>query len=647
MKYQEEAKRIVELVGGEANVNSLVHCATRLRFELKDDGKANKEALSKLPYVLQVVISGGQYQVVIGPAVSDYFKAILETTGINRNSSEDSGPDAKGKKMKPMDRVMKVISGAFSPLIPLLAGAGMVKALLTVFIEIGLMGYEDSTYLILSAAGNAVFYFLPIFLGITLSKQFGANAYVGGAIGAALLEPNFTGLLAAEGGVSFLGIAVTPIDYAATIFPIFIATIIYSLLDKALKKIIKKELQLFLVSMLCLMIMVPFTAIIFGPFGTKVGDVVSQIVVKLFEFNSIIAGLILGAAYPFLTLLGLHWGFTPITLQNLNDFGGDVIEGVCVCAVFAEIGIAIGAYLKGRKHSRIREIAGPTILTGVFAGVTEPILYGIIMNYKRLLVVVAIASGVGGAVNGAFHVTCDAYVFHNIFSLAMQTYSPFVPYLLGIFVALVVGAVLTYFWGIRPEDMEDFMPELGTKANGSMNTTENIGAVTDAQESNEKKAIQANEAGEKSVVIEAPMSGRVVPLKDVPDEVFASEVAGKGIAIEPEGNEVSAPCDGTVTLVFPSKHAIGITTPEGLELLIHVGLNTVMLDGEGFRCLIKQGDTVTAGQKLLEFDREFIQSKGCSLISPVLVTNAEQTACMNIGEKKRVEAGEEIYQVIL
>ncbi len=625
MKYENEAKKIVELVGGEKNINSLVHCATRLRFELKDEGKANKEELTKLSYVLQVVISGGQYQVVIGPAVNDYFNAILSVARIGGSDEKEAG--AKSGNM--MDRVMKVISGAFSPLIPLLAGAGMMKALLTVFTEFGLMGYEDPTYLILSAAGNAVFYFLPIFLGITLAKQFGANAYVGGGIGAALLEPNFTGLLGME-GVNFLGIAVTPIDYASTIFPIFIAVIVYSYLEKGLKKIVKKELQLFLVPMVCLMLMVPFTVILFGPFGTTLANKVSDVVMWLFNFNRIIAGLLLGASYPFLTLLGLHWGFTPITLQNLNDFGGDMIEGVCVCAVFAEIGIAAGAYLKAKKHSRMRDIAGPTILTGILAGVTEPILYGIIMNYKRLLAVVAIASGIGGAINGAFHVTCDAYVFHNIFSLAMRTYSPFTGYLLGIAAALVIGALLTYFWGVRPEDMKDFEPETREKE---------VPEPTDSA----KPASM-----EKGTVLDihAPLTGETVALKEVPDEVFASGVAGLGMAVRPSAGEVTAPCDAEVSVVFPSRHAIGLTTEMGAELLIHIGLNTVMLNGEGFEVLVQEGEKVHVGQPLLKFDMELIREKGYSLISPVLVSNADEFEEIRTVADGQVKAGEKLYQVI-
>lgn len=634
MKYLEEAKQITALVGGEENINSLVHCATRLRFELKDEGKADKEALNKLSYVLQVVISGGQYQVVIGPAVHDYYEAILSVAKIGGGSSVSKKEDGKNQSI--MSRAMKVISGAFSPLIPALAGAGMVKALLTLFTEFGIMGYEDPTYLILSAAGNAVFYFLPIFLGITLSKQFGANPYVGGTIGAALLEPNFTGLLSAE-GVNFLGIPVTPIDYAATIFPIFIAVIVYSLLDKGLKKIIKQELQLFLVPMISVMVMVPFTVILFGPFGTTVGNAVSDVVVALFNFNSLIAGLLLGAAYPFLTMLGLHWGFTPVTLQNLELFGGDVLEGAAVCAVFAQIGIAIGVYLKGKKHSKIREVAGPTIITGICAGVTEPILYGIVMNYKRLMAVVAIAGGVGGAINGAFHVTCDAYVFHNIFALAMQTYSPFLGYLIGIAAALVTGLLLTYFWGITEDDKADFEPEAGLSEEEKTPAAE-IVTETIKEEKGEKTG--------SIVEVRSPLTGEVVDLKDVPDEVFASGVAGQGIAVKPSVGEVKAPCNGVISVLFPSKHAIGIAAEDGTERLIHIGLNTVMLEGQGFETLVEQGDQVKEGQPLLKFDIDFIEKQGYSLISPVLVTNADDYQEIRSLNKKEVTAGEAVYQVI-
>ncbi|MCI6380059.1 MAG: beta-glucoside-specific PTS transporter subunit IIABC [Faecalicoccus sp.] len=622
MKFENEAREIVRLVGGESNINSLVHCATRLRFELKDGAKFKKEDLEKLSYVLKVLISGGQYQVVIGPNVDNYYEAILSTTKIQGNKKTET---VETEKVKISDRILKVISGAFSPLIPLMAGSGMIKALLTLFTTIGVMSDTSSTYLILSAAGNACFYFMPVFLGITISKQLKANAFVGGAIGAALLEPNFMGLIDSVDAVSFLGIPVTPINYSATIFPIFIAILVYAYLDKGLRKITPQSLQYFLVPMICLMLMVPFTVIVFGPVGTTIGNYVSDFVMWLFSLSGTLAGIVLGATYPFLTMLGLHWGFTPITLQNLDLVGGDIIEGVCVCAVWAQMGIALGAYLKAKKNSKLKSIAGPTFITGFFAGVTEPILYSIVMEYKRLMVVVAIGGACGGAVAGTLGVTMDAYVFHNIFSALVMSYSPIWAYAIAVIVSLIVATALTYVWGLNGLDAEkakDLLPENETvedTSNGIM----------------------------RPVEIASPLDGKEIALKDVDDEVFASGVTGKGIAIIPENNTVLSPADGTVSVLFPSKHAVGITTKEGIEILVHIGLNTVMLNGEGFTTFVKQGDQVKKGQKLLAFDKDFIKSKGCSLQSPLIITNADQFKDILIETKTEIRTGDIAMEVIV
>lgn len=622
MKFENEAREIVRLVGGESNINSLVHCATRLRFELKDGAKFKKEDLEKLSYVLKVLISGGQYQVVIGPNVDNYYEAILSTTKIQGNKKTET---VETEKVKISDRILKVISGAFSPLIPLMAGSGMIKALLTLFTTIGVMSDTSSTYLILSAAGNACFYFMPVFLGITISKQLKANAFVGGAIGAALLEPNFMGLIDSVDAVSFLGIPVTPINYSATIFPIFIAILVYAYLDKGLRKITPQSLQYFLVPMICLMLMVPFTVIVFGPVGTTIGNYVSDFVMWLFSLSGTLAGIVLGATYPFLTMLGLHWGFTPITLQNLDLVGGDIIEGVCVCAVWAQMGIALGAYLKAKKNSKLKSIAGPTFITGFFAGVTEPILYSIVMEYKRLMVVVAIGGACGGAVAGTLGVTMDAYVFHNIFSALVMSYSPIWAYAIAVIVSLIVATALTYVWGLNGLDAEkakDLLPENETvedTSNGIM----------------------------RPVEIASPLDGKEIALKDVDDEVFASGVTGKGIAIIPENNTVLSPADGTVSVLFPSKHAVGITTKEGIEILVHIGLNTVMLNGEGFTTFVKQGDQVRKGQKLLAFDKDFIKSKGCSLQSPLIITNADQFKDILIETKTEIRTGGIAMEVIV
>ena len=616
--FEKEAKEILTLVGGSNNINSLVHCATRLRFELKDNGKADKTALEELSYVLSVVASGGQFQVVIGPKVSSYYEEILKIANLKKDT-EKSGNMS----------ILKIISGAFSPLIPIMAGAGMVKALLTVFVQFGILSDASAAYAIFSAAGNAVFYFMPIFLGITLSKQFGANPYVGGALGAALLEPSFTALIG-QGGTNFFGIPLTAVEYATTIFPIFIISFIYAYLDRFLKKIVKQELQMFLVPMICILVLVPLAALVFGPFGTTIGNVISLVVMKLFDFSGVVAGIVLGAAYPFLTILGLHWGFTPITLQNLTEFGGDVIEGVAVCCVYAELGIAIGAYLKGKKHSKIKEIAGPTLLTGFLAGVTEPIIYGIIMRYKRLMVIVAIAGGVGGAINGLFGVTMNSYVFHNVFSMAMITYTPFVPFLIGAAAALATGIAFTYFWGITNDDKADFEAVL---------ESETVNTVV--------KEVVNNAATEKKhSEIFAPANGTVIALEHVEDEVFASGATGQGLAILPNEGKIYAPFDGEVVAVFPSKHAVGLRSVDGVEMLIHVGLNTVMLNGKYFTLKIEQDTHVKKGDILLEFDTENIKKEGYSVVTPVLVTNFDDVDLkVVVNENDAVQAGDKVMDI--
>lgn len=612
MKFEREAEEIIKLVGGKDNVVSLVHCATRLRFKLKSTSVANKAELEKMKDVLSVVNSGGQYQVVIGNKVTDYYDTITKKLGLKDNTSNE-----KGEKVSLVSMIFETISGAFSPLIPALAGAGMVKALLTVLTSFGWMSDTTTTYAILSAAGNGVFYLLPVFLGITLAKKLGGNMFVGGAIGAALLDPSYTGLIGSEGIVDFLGLKVTPIDYASSVFPIFVAIFIYYWVDKLLKKIILKDLQLFLVPMFSLLIMVPLTVILFGPFGTTVGDVISNSVMWLINKSHILAGIVLGAGMPFLAVFGLHWGFTPITLQNLATTGGDPIEGAAVAAVFAQVGIAIGLFLKSKKHTQLRSLTGSTALTGILAGVTEPIIYGVILRYRRTIPILAIAGGVGGAICGAFGVTCNAYVFHNIFSAPV--YTPFMGYVLGVGTALILGAVLAFMFGLKEEEVKEMESEI---------------------------AVDIKEDNNKVEELVSPIKGEQINLSEVDDEVFASGAVGVGMAIVPSKGEVVSPVNGVVSTIFPTKHAIGILSDNGTEILIHVGLNTVALDGKYYDLNVNSGDKVKKGQKLLSFDIDGIKKEGYSTVTPVLVTNSSDLADVIVIDNKEIEENDSIIKVV-
>ncbi len=610
MKYEKEAEQIIQHVGGKENVIDLVHCATRLRFTLKNNTKADKELLSAMPDVLSVVVSGGQYQVVIGNKVSDYYAAIITKLGLKTGEKKE-----KQEKSSIPETIFSVISGAFSPIIPAMAGAGMIKALLTVLTSLGWLSDASTTYAIVSAAGNSVFCFLPIFLGITLAIKMNANPYVGGAIGAALLDPNFTALIGGE-GVNFMGLSVVPIDYHATVFPIFVAMAIYAVLHKGLMKVVWKDVQLFLVPMISLLVMVPLTVILFGPIGTTIGDIVSNGIMWLIARNKLLAGAVLGGGMPFMVVFGLHWGFTPITLQNLAVIGGDPIEGAAVAAVFAEIGIAIGLFLRAKKHGKGRALAGPAALTGLLAGVTEPIVYGIILRYKRLIPIVAISGGIGGAICGALGVTCNAYVFHNVFS--MPVYTPFYGYLLGIGIALILGVVLTFFFGFTEEDLKE---EDGK------------------EEKKEDTEISVEE-------IAAPLLGKMAPQNEIKDEVFASGAMGVGIAIEPEIGEVYAPVDGVVTTVFPTKHAIGVKSHKGVEILIHIGIDTVALDGKYFDVKIKEGTAIKKGELLVAFQKDKIEAEGYSTVTPVVVVNTSDFLDVVVEDQKEVTKATTIMNVI-
>lgn len=589
MKDSQMAKEILAKVGGEKNVGSLVHCATRLRFKLNNTKKADKQAIEQMEGVLRVVESGGQFQVVVGSRVADVYAEINKLGSFSEDGNK--GNDQK-EKTSVLSGVFEVISGAFSPLIPALAGSGMLKAVLTVLTTAGWLDAETGTYAILSAASNAVFFFLPIFLGITLAKKLGANPYVGGVIGAALLEPTLGALMEVSTNTDFLGIPVILMDYSASVFPIFVTMFVYSYVDKILRKIIYKDLQLFVVPMLSLMIMVPLAVMAFGPFGTYMGDWLSQGVMWLIAKSSILAGMVLGGGMTFMVIFGLHWGFTPVTIENLA-MGGDPIEGMAAAAVFAQIGIALGIFLRARKNKETRALAGSVGLTGILAGVTEPIVYGLILRYKRTIPFVIIAGAIGGAINGFFGVTMNEYVFHNIFSL--PAYSPIVVYVISITITMVIAAALVYFFGYESK-------------NDKTETTP-----------------IADETTTKTMITEeilSPIKGQAIPLANVADEVFASEAMGKGIGIEPSEGSVVAPIGGVVSTLFPTHHAIGIVSENGAEILIHLGLDTVALNGQYFEALVKQGDTVTQGDELIQFDLEKIKEAGYSMTTPIVITNS-------------------------
>ncbi|MEK4462631.1 beta-glucoside-specific PTS transporter subunit IIABC [Paenibacillus sp. FSL H8-0315] len=614
MSYEQLSKDIIQSVGGEKNINNVIHCATRLRFTLNDEQKADKENLEKMKGIIGVVSKGGQFQVIVGTHVADVYKEIAKSISPNSDSGEN-------KVKKPIGTlIFDVISRSFSPLIGALAGAGMLKALLTVLASLHVLSADSETYKVLAGASNAVFYFLPIFLGITLSIRLGVNAYVGGSIGAALLEPNITGLASVE-SPHFLGIPLVISDYSSSVFPIFIAICIYALLDKQLRKFIHKDLQMFLVPMICLIVIVPLTILAFGPFGVNVGNLIGDAILFLSTKSGIVTGAIVGIAWTYLTVLGLHWGLVPIILENIAK-GGDPIYAMAGMAIFAQLGVALGIFLK-TKDNQLKTLAGSTFIPGALSGVTEPIIYGLLTRYKRTFIYVTIAGGVGGALSGLFKVKMEVFAFVSVLSL--PAFSPLAVQAIIAGVTIVLAMVITMVFGYEDKKKVNIVEE-------KTNT--------------EKSEVILPHAVKSSTVV-SPLAGNVIPLTSVDDAAFASEAMGKGIAIEPTEGKLYSPVSGVVSTIFRTGHCIAVVSDEGVEVLIHIGIETVKLKGKYFDVKVQEGATVKQGDLLIEFDFEQIKNEGYQCTTPIIITNTANYSDVIGTNKTAITPGEDLLTVVV
>ncbi|MEH7094403.1 glucose PTS transporter subunit IIA [Neobacillus vireti] len=521
------------------------------------------------------------------------------------------------KKETVMNKILGTVSGSFAPILGVLAGSGLITALLSILITLGWLSHESGTYAIFSAAGHAIFYFFPVFLGITLATKLGANGYVGGAIGAALLEPHYMDLVAAKAqNVEFLGVPVILTNYSSTVFPILIAVSIYSLLNQLLKRIIYKDLQMFVNPLVSLIVIVPLTVLIFGPFGTYVGEVLAVLIQFLSARSGMLTGAVMGAAWSFLTILGLHWAVIPIFLANLASKGLDPLSPMVAAAPFAQMGMALGIFFKTRDKD-LKTLAGSGLVPGALAGTTEIITYGLLIRYKRTMLIVAIAGAIGGAINGAFGVKGTGFALPSF--LSIPVFTPVGLYLIGTLGALVIALVLTLFLGY--EGKNDTVAAKTVKEFGISNV--------------------------QRETIVSPLSGEIVPLSKISDPLFSTETVGKGIAIDPTKGEVLAPVDGVVTTLFPTDHAIGITSEGGAEILIIVGVNTINLKGEFFTSHVKQWDEVKRGDLLIEFEIENIKAAGYDVKTPVVITNTNQYLDVMPARDGKVTANDELIKLFV
>lgn len=605
----------------------LVHCITRLRFTLKDESLANDDVLKGMSGVVTVMKSGGQYQVVIGNHVAEVYEDVLPLLDLREDGDVNQADGSGAGKKRLLDRAIDVVSGIFQPILGIMAACGMLKGFNTLFEALGFYTETSGIYMVINAAGDALFNFLPLFLGYTAAKKFHLKPMLGLAVGAAMCYPSIQlGSLEAGGTalytlfegtmfaspvyLTFLGIPVIAANYTGTVIPVILAVWFASKCEKLFNRIVPDLVKFFFVPMLTLLVTLPVTLLLLGPAATFGSMLISEFTLAIRDFSPLVAGAVVGFTWQILVIFGLHWGFIPVYINNVMTLGYDNVMMPFFACTFATSAVVLAIFFKTRDK-KLKEMAIPNFISGIF-GVTEPAIYGILLPLKKPFVISCIAGGIGGAFYGHFNFRKFILGGMGIFELPNMmnpdgTMGNIIVAFAGIAISMAVGFVLTMMF-YRDEK-------------------EKVQKLAEDTESLSEKV-------EEEITVYSPLKGTVIPLDQVEDEAFSSGVLGKGAAVIPEEGVLWAPADGTISAMFPTGHAIGMVTESGAEVLMHVGMDTVKLNGEGFKPLIKAGDQVRKGQPLLEFDMKLIQETGYSLVTPVLVTNY-----MQYGEIRTLKTG--------
>lgn len=577
MELHTLAQKIVEYVGNEENISVLTHCATRLRFNLRDNSKANIEELKKLDGVLTAQMKSSQLQVVIGAKVQAVFDEVQSIVHI-----VDDGVEIKEEKKGKVSAVIEVISGIFAPTLPVLIGCGMFKAIVSLLTNLHIMQATDSFIIVLSMIGDLIFYFFPFFLAVSAAKKFKVSEYMAVALAGAYMYPTImegAANVATTGAtsLSFLGLPILFVNYKSTVIPIILSVWVLSLIYKRIDKLVPDSLKILLTSMIVLMIMVPLELIVLGPIGSYLGTYIAQFMDWFYNVGGFVAAALLGGTRSLLTMMGMHYALAPLQIQQIAETGTSTLLVSALTANFAQGGAALGTAFAIKNKSE-RSVAFSAALSAVL-GITEPAMYGVNLKYKKPFVFALISSAVAAAFLSFFHAGAMAYAPPGLFTLITYTADSFVFIILGVILSFGLACGLSFFFGVDKKE-------------------------------------------KKKDGFYAPLNGKVIPLSEIKDETFSSGAMGNGFGIIPENNILKAPFNGTVEMIFPTKHAIGLKSDQGVEVLIHIGLETVNENGEGFKAKVKQGDHIVAGQPLIQFDLDVLKEK-YDMTTAVIVTNKE------------------------
>lgn len=643
-KYETLAKEIVKHVGGKENVSSLVHCITRLRFKLKDESKANDEVLKNMDGVVTVMKSGGQYQVVIGNHVPDVYAEVMPLLGLAEGEADQEENAPSGSLF---NKAIDTISGIFQPILGIMAACGMVKGLNALFVALGLYSDACGGYLILNAIGDGLFNFLPLFLGYTAAKKFNLKPMLGLVIGAIMCYPTIQNSALSAGGnalytlfsgtmfeskvyTDFFGIPLIGMDYTGTVIPVIFVVYFASKCEKFFKKFVPDLVKFFFVPMLTLLVAIPAGLLLIGPLATFGSTLIAEAVMTVRNFSPMLAGAIVGLTWQILVIFGLHWGFIPVYINNIMTNGFDNVMMPFFACTFATSAVVLAIFFK-TKNKQIKEMALPNFISGIF-GVTEPAIYGILLPLKKPFIISCIVGGIGGGFYGAFNFRKFMMGGMGIFEFPAMiepdgSMGNLIVAVGGVIISMVLGFAFTMIFYKEKETV-------------TVQGTEHAQSDLPGSEGEGQEKII------KQVEIASPMKGKVLKLDSVQDAAFASGVLGKGAAVLPEEGKVFAPASGVVSALFPTLHALGMETDDGIQILIHIGLDTVQLNGEGFEAMVKQGDRVEKGQLLITFDIDFIKSRGYCIETPVLISNSDEFLDVVETSSEQAEPGELFLNVL-
>jgi len=602
MNYSQIAKDIITNVGGSDNIRGLTHCFTRLRFELRDTKKAKKEVIEHLEGVISVVESGGQFQVVLGTKVTKVYEAILPMISLEENTA---GSEEKGSVW---NRILIAISSMFTPMVPAIAASGLLKGLLTIArITASNHGMDitvNQTYILIMAATDALFYFMPIILAYTSAKVFKANEFIAMALGGTMCYPAVVSLMTGSEAVSMFGIAITKASYASSVIPIIIGVFILAYIQKFLEKIIPEVLKIILVPGISLLVMIPATFMVFGPIGIYIGNGINFIYTGMMNLSPALCGAFVGGMWCVFVIFGAHRALLPIGINDVAQFGHQNLLAFAGAANFSQGGAALGVMLK-TKSKDLKTVAASAAISASVCGITEPAIYGCNLRLKKPMIYAIICGAIGGAIMGVGGVYGDSFANNGVLTFA--TYAAFgmktfIYYLIGVAVSFFGAMGLTFLFGF--DDISGKGERVSGSGEGAAESQDVLGITSGAD-----------------ILISSPVEGSAVPMTSVNDEVFSSMAFGNGVAIVPEKGEVVAPEDCTVTLVYPTLHALGLMLDSGAEMIIHVGINTVQLEGKHFKKHVEEGTHVTKGTRLLSFDLDALKKEGYDTVVPIIISN--------------------------